>query len=309
MFRAGRVLALLAVVGFSAATARAQDQDFSKVEIKTEKVAEGLYALFGAGGNIGVSVGADGVFMIDDQYAPLSDKLLAAIKALSDKPLRFLVNTHWHGDHTGGNENFSKTGVVIVGHDNVRKRMSTNQFIAAFKMKVDPSPPVALPIITFSDTATFHFNGQEIDAFHVPPAHTDGDSALYFPGLNVLHTGDLFFNGLYPFIDVDSNGSIDGMIGAADKILPMINDQTKIIPGHGPVGTKADYAAFRDMLKTARDSVNALIQAGKSEEEAVAAKPMASLEEKWGKGFLNSDLFTQIVYKSLKANSGSDKGP
>ena len=305
MVRAGRVLALLAVVGWSAATLCAQEQDFSKVEIKSEKVAEGLYVLFGAGGNIGVSVGADGVFIIDDQYAPLSDKLLAAIKALSDKPLRFLLNTHWHGDHTGGNESFSKTGVVIVAHDNVRKRMSTNQFIAAFNMKVDASPPAALPIITFSDTATFHFNGQEIDAFHVPPAHTDGDSAIYFPGLNVLHTGDLFFNGLYPFIDVDSNGSVDGMIAAAEKILPMINDQTKIIPGHGPVATKADYAAFRDMLKAARTSVEALIKAGKSEEEAVAAKPLAPLDEKWGKGFLSSDLFTQIVYKSLKATSGN----
>ena len=176
-------------------------QDFSKVEIKTEKLAEGVWMLTGAGGNIGVFAGDDGVFMIDSQYAPLTDKIRAAIAAVTDKKIRFLLNTHWHGDHVGGNENLGKTGVVIVAQENVRKRMSTEQFNKMFDKKEPPSPAAALPLVTFVDSISFHVNGDEVEAFHVPPAHTDGDAIVYLRKANVLHMGDTFFNGMYPFVD------------------------------------------------------------------------------------------------------------
>src|SRR6185503_12175274 len=204
---------------FTAGTALAQQQDFSKVEVKSQKVAEGLYMLQGAGGNIGLSVGADAAFLVDDQYAPLTPKITAAVKALTDKPIKFVLNTHWHGDHTGGNENLGTAGTLIVAHDNVYRRMSTEQFITFFNEKVAASPKVALPVITFNDTLTFHLNGDDLHAFHVPPAHTDGDSIVHFRKADVIHMGDTFFNGMYPFIDVDSGGGIEGMIGAADKVL------------------------------------------------------------------------------------------
>src|SRR6266571_5451951 len=244
-----------------------QDQDFSKVQVSTLKVTDGVYMLAGAGGNIGVSAGEDGVFLIDDEYAPLTDKIKAAIAAISDKPIRFLLNTHWHGDHTGGNENLGQGGVLIVAHENVRKRMSVEQFIETFKMKVPASPKAALPLVTFTDAVTFHLNGDEIHSFHVPPAHTDGDSIIHFRKSNVVHMGDCFFNGLYPFIDVSSGGSIDGMIGAADRVLGMTDAATKIMPGHGPLADRAALADFRDMLETVRARVQPMVAAGKTLEQ------------------------------------------
>jgi len=279
--------------------ALAQQQDFSGVEIKVVPVAGGISMLEGQGGNLGVSVGEDGVFLIDDQYAPLTDKILAAIKGLSDRPIRFVLNTHWHGDHTGGNENLGKAGTLIVAHDNVRVRMSTEQFIKAFNSTVPKSPKDALPVVTFNDTVTFHLNGEEIHAFHVPPAHTDGDSVVHFRNADVVHTGDLFFNGLYPFIDVSSGGSVDGVIAAVEKILAMTGEGTKLIPGHGPLGTRADLIAYRDMLQSIRASVAALVAAGKNLEEVKAAGPTAAFDEKWGQGFLSPDNFLAIVYTSL----------
>ncbi|MFI5169976.1 MAG: MBL fold metallo-hydrolase, partial [Vicinamibacterales bacterium] len=181
-----------------------QQQDFSQVEIKAEKVTEGVYMLTGRGGNIGLSVGKSGSFLVDDQYAPLTDKILAVVKSVSPEPVRFLVNTHWHGDHTGGNENIGKAGVFIVAHENVRQRMSKEQFKAVFKSTTPPSPEAALPVVTFGEGVTFHWNGDEIRVYHVPPAHTDGDSIVVFRKANVVHMGDLFFNGMYPFIDVSS---------------------------------------------------------------------------------------------------------
>ena len=259
-----------------------QDEDFSKAEIATVTVAPGVAMLVGPGGNIGVSTGDDGVFLIDDEYAPLTDKVTAAISLLSDKPIRFLVNTHWHGDHTGGNENLGKAGVVIVAQENVRKRMSVEQFLEAFGEKVAPSPKVALPVITFTDAVTFHMNGDDIRVFHVAPAHTDGDSIIQFQRANVVHMGDVFFNGMYPFIDVSTGGDLEGMIAAVDQVLPMLDAGTKIIPGHGPVSDKATLGRYREMLAAVRDAVKPLVAAGKSRAEADCGE--ADAGSRWGLG-------------------------
>ena len=288
---------LLAAVAF-AAPAAAQGPDFEKVQIKTEKVAEGIWVLAGAGGNIGVSVGADGVFLIDDEWAPMTPKVKAAVAALSDRPLRFILNTHWHPDHTGGNKDLGEAGALIVAHDNVRLRMSSDQFIEALGMKFPPAPARALPVVTFNDAVTLHLNGDDVEAFHVPPAHTDGDAIVHFRRAGVVHMGDLFFNGMYPFVDLSSGGSFEGFIAAADRALAL-GEGTRIIPGHGPVGTRADLRAYRDMLVTVRDRVKPLVQAGKTPAEVVAAHPLADLDAKWGNGFMKPEKFVEIVAQSL----------
>ncbi len=279
----------------------AQQQDFSKVEVTSEKVAEGVYMLKGAGGNIGLSVGGDTAFLIDDEYAPLTPKIKAAVAALTDKPIRFVLNTHWHGDHTGGNKDMGEAGSLIVAHENVRRRMSTEQFIAAFNMREPAAPPKALPVVTFTDAVTFHLNGDEIHAFHVPPAHTDGDSVVHFRKADVIHAGDLFFNGMYPFIDLDTGGSVGGMIGGADRMLAIAGDQTRVIPGHGPLGNKADLKAFRDMLAATHDRVAALVKAGKTLGQVTAAAPTAEFDAKWGNGFFKPAQFVAILYKDATA--------
>ncbi|HEX9189280.1 MAG TPA: MBL fold metallo-hydrolase [Vicinamibacteria bacterium] len=289
---------LAALLCLAAAPALAQ-QDFSKVEVKAEKVADGLYMLTGAGGNMGLSVGKSGTYLIDDQYAPLTERILAAIRAITPDPVRFVVNTHWHGDHVGGNENMGRTGALLVAHENVRKRMSTEQFLAAFGRKVEPSPEAALPVVTFTDAVTFHWNGDEIRVHHVPPAHTDGDSIVHFVKADVVHTGDVFFNGGYPFIDTSSGGRIDGVIAAAERVLAGSSERTRIIPGHGPVATKADLQAYRDVLKTLRDRIAKLKAEGKTRDQVVAAKPTADHDAKWGGGFMKGDTFTGLAYDSL----------
>ena len=292
-------LRLAAVLALAAAPAVAQQQDFSKVEVKAEKLAEGVYMLTGAGGNIGLSVGKSGTFVIDDQYAPLTDRILAAIRAITPDPVRFVVNTHWHGDHTKGNENLDKTGTLLVAHENVRKRMSTEQFNALFDRKTPPSPEAALPVVTFTDAITFHWNGDEIQVHHVPPAHTDTDSIVHFVRADVVHMGDVFFNGSYPFVDTSSGGRIDGVIDAVDRALAGTGATTRFIPGHGPAGSRADLQAYRDVLKTLRDRVAKLKAEGKTRDQAVAAKPTADHDAKWGSGFMKGDTFTGIVYDSL----------
>ena len=277
-------------------------QDFSAVEIETVPVADGVYMLVGAGGNIGLSVGDDGAFVIDDQFAPLSEKIMAAIAAVSDADVKFLVNTHFHGDHVGGNEAFGAAGAVIIAHENVRARMSTDQFREIFDQPIPASPAGALPIVTFSDEMTFHWNGDTIRAIHVAPAHTDGDTILYFQNANVIHMGDTFFNGVYPFIDVSSNGDINGIIAAGYRALAIANEDTAIIPGHGPVSDAAGLAAWLDVLKVTRVSMQSLIDQGLSEDEAVAARPTAEFDEQFGGGFMNPENYNRLLYQSLTSN-------
>ena len=281
------------------ASITAHAQDWEAVEIQSEQLAEGVYMLTGRGGNLGLAVGPDGAFLIDDQYAPLTDRITAAIASITDQPVRFVLNTHWHGDHTGGNENLGNAGVLIVAHDNVRERMSTEQFMAFFDSKVPASPAAALPVVTFNDQAGFHLNGEHLRAIHVPLGHTDGDSMVWMERANVLHMGDLFFNGMYPFIDVDSGGSINGMIAGAAQALRMVNDETRIIPGHGPATDKAGLQAYHDMLVAVRDQVAGLKKAGKTLEEAIAAKPGGDYDAELGGGFIKPDAFITFVYRSL----------
>lgn len=268
-------------------------------EIQSAKVADGVYMLTGQGGNIGLSVGAQGAFLVDDQMAPLTDEILAAVAEVSAGPVRFVVNTHFHADHTGGNENLGKAGALIVAHDNVRKRLSVETFIATFDMRTPPAPEGALPVITFGDAVTFHWNGGEIRVAHVKRAHTDGDVLIHFAAQNVIHAGDVFFNGFYPFIDVAHGGTTNGTIAAMDAILAMADESTRIIPGHGPLGDVAAAKAFRDMLVTVRDRVRGLIDRGKSRDDVIAARPSADLDAEWGDGFLPPDVFVGAVYDGL----------
>lgn len=277
-------------------------QDFSTVEIETVPVADGVYMLVGSGGNIGLSIGEDGAFVIDDQFAPLSEKIMAAIAAVTDADVKFLVNTHFHGDHVGGNEAFGAAGAVIIAHENVRARMSTDQFREIFNQPIPASPVGALPIVTFSDEMTFHWNGDTIRAIHVAPAHTDGDTILYFQNANVIHMGDTFFNGFYPFIDVSSDGDIDGIIAAGYRALAISNEDTAIIPGHGPLSDAAGLAAWLEMLKVTRVNMQSLIDQGLSEDEAVAARPTAESDEQYGGGFMNPENYNRLLYQSLIRN-------
>jgi glyoxylase-like metal-dependent hydrolase (beta-lactamase superfamily II) len=276
-----------------------QQQDFSKVQIQTVDVAPGVHMLVGSGGNIGVSSGSDGVLIIDDQYAPLTDKIRAAVGAISKDPIRFVVNTHWHGDHTGGNENLGGAGAVIVAHENVRRRMSTEQVSEFFKRTTPASPKAALPVMTFAEDVSFHVNGDELHVFHVDPAHTDGDSIIHWKNANVFHMGDLYFSGGFPFIDLDSGGSVDGVISATEKVLALANDSSKIIPGHGPLSNKKELTAYRDMLKTIRSRIQSQVTAGKSLEEVKASGPTKEWDETLGKGFINGERLTEFVYRSL----------
>ena len=290
---------ILAAALLAALTAAAQDQDFSKVEIRTTPLTDHVYMLMGAGGNLAVSAGDDAVFLVDDQFAPLTEKIAAAIGKISPKPVKFVINTHWHFDHTGGNENLGKGGTLIFAHENVRRRMDSEQFIAFMNMKQPPSPKAALPVVTFTASMSFHLNGEEIRAIHVANAHTDGDAIIHFTGSDVIHMGDVFFNGMYPFIDASSGGSIDGMVAACDQGLALANDRTKIIPGHGPLGDRAQLREYRDMLATIAARIKPLVAAGRSVEQVVAAKPTAGFDEKFGKGFVGPDKFVEMVAGSL----------
>ena len=290
----------LAILAMALCSASIGAQNLDKVQIKTEKLSETSYMLTGAGGNLGLSVGEDAVFLVDDQYAPMSSKIRAAVAAISKKPVKFVVNTHWHDDHTGGNEALGKNDTVIVAHENVRKRMSTGQLVEFLGNNVKPFPKVALPVVTFTRDVSFHLNGDEISVVHVPSAHTDGDAFVHFKKDNVVHMGDLFFNKLYPFIDTSSGGRVEGVIAAVDLVLARTNDATRFIPGHGPLASKADLVAYRSMLETISGRIRAMTLEGKTLEQVIAAKPTADFDPVWGKGFLPPARFTEMVYKNLK---------
>lgn len=279
------------------ASALAQ-QNFDDVEIQVIPLASGIHMLVGAGGNLAVSSGPDGVFLVDDQFAPLTDKIRAAIATLSDGPLRFVLNTHWHSDHTGGNENLGKAGALIVAHDRVRTRLSVDQFMEAFG-RVPASPPEALPVITFGQDVTFHLNGHDVHVFHVESAHTDGDSIVHFRGANVIHMGDTFWSSRYPFIDLGTGGSIDGTIAAAERVLSLSDENTRIVPGHGPLSDRADLERYRDMLAAIRDRVKSAVEAGGDLAAVLAAKPSADFDAVWETPRMDGEGFVRSVYASL----------
>ncbi|UTW55516.1 MBL fold metallo-hydrolase [Kordiimonas sp. SCSIO 12610] len=291
-----KVLSSLAAATILTGTAFSQDDRFAGVEVTAEHVRGNIHVLFGAGGNIGVSLGEDGVYIVDDQFAPLSDKIRAAIKGLSDKPIKYVINTHFHGDHTGGNENFGKTGSVIVAHDNVRVRMAPRVFEATENKLGEKS----LPVVTFNDEMSLHLNGEETRIVHVSRAHTDGDSLVYFKGNNVLHMGDTFFANRFPFIDTRSGGTIGGLIETIATAIDISNSDTLIIPGHGPVSKKPLLIEYYQMLIESRDRVVKLKNEGKSLEEIVAMKPLADMDARWQTDNAEwPDRYVGFIYSSL----------
>ncbi|MEY4931746.1 MAG: hypothetical protein RLZZ403_66 [Pseudomonadota bacterium] len=294
--------ALLFTSGLMPALAQ---QDFSAVQIKPEQVAPGVYMLAGSGGNMSLLIGPDGAILVDDQYAPLTTKILAAVRGLTDKPLRLVVNTHWHGDHTGGNENLAALGLPIVAHVNVRTRLSTPQKLPLFRYDGPAAPAAALPIVTFTDGLTLNLNGETVRLIHVPNAHTDGDAIVHYQNANVFHMADVFWNGAYPRIDAGkdgSGGSLQGTIAAVERVLAMSNATSRFIPGHGPLPAPGPAAlrTYLDVLKKSRDSVQKLIDQGLTEDQAVAAQPTREFDATWGTGYIKPDVFVRIVYRSLK---------
>jgi len=292
-----RFLTLLFLCAAFAVSAAAQNPDYSKVEIKATKVAGNIYMLEGAGGNIGVSVGTDGILIVDDQYAPLSEKIRTALKGLNQGKLRFILNTHWHGDHTGGNASFSPEATIIA-HDNVRKRMSSEQRIELFKSTVPASPKEALPIITFDQSLSVHFNGEDIRAIHYPHGHTDGDAVIFFTSSNVVHLGDDFFAGRFPFVDVDNGGSVIGLTKNIGEIIPKIPAGAKLIPGHGPLSTIDDLKAYHRMLLETTDVVRKKVAAGKTLDQ-IKSEGLPDEWKSWGAGFIKTDVWIELIHISL----------
>ena len=273
------------------------EEDFSAVEIRTTRLSDSVYMLEGSGGNIGVCVGEDGTFIVDDQFAPLTDKITTAIAQLTDQPLGFVINTHWHYDHTDGNENLGEAGALIVSHENSRRRMETDQFLELFGRSQPAYSAAGLPKITFSRSMSFHLNGEVIDVFHRGAAHTDGDAVIYFRSSNIVHAGDVFVRYGFPYIDQPNGGSIQGMIRTVEYLASITDAGTKFIPGHGQLSTRDDLLAYGAMLRTIRDRVQAQINQGRSLNQVIASNPTAGYEER---GTGRAD-FAKIVYDSLRS--------
>jgi len=271
----------------------------SAQEIGSVKVNDNIHIITGKGGNIGLLIGEDGTFLIDDKFAPMNDAIMAEIKKLGGSTPRFVINTHYHGDHTGGNDKLGKMGSTIISHTNARERMTKDIFIKAFNKTVPAKSREGLPVITFTRDISFHLNGKAVNVIHVPSAHTDGDSFIHFRDDNVIHTGDAMFNGFYPFIDVPHGGTVKGMIAAVDQILELADDNTKIIPGHGPLAGKKDLIGFRAMLATVQQRLGKLKAAGKTATQAIAEKPLADLDKEWSDGLFKTDRWIEIIYDGI----------
>ena len=274
------------------------ETDYKDVSITTHKVTDHIYMLEGEGGNIGISTGEDGVLMIDTQFAPLADKIRAAVRELSDKDIKYVINTHYHHDHTDGNKAFGAEAVVIA-HENVRDSLEKGRTVEMFQREIPPQPKAALPDITFEDSLSVHVNGNEVLVMYFPNSHTDTDSVVFFLDENVVHTGDLLFNGMYPFVDIPGGGSVQGLIANLDVILDLIDEDTKIIPGHGPLAEWQDLKDFRDMLVETSDIVHERIQKWMSLDEIKAAGLPEEIVERWGNGFLNTEQWIGILHASL----------
>jgi glyoxylase-like metal-dependent hydrolase (beta-lactamase superfamily II) len=292
---------LLLIVSLLFAVTASAQTDYSKVQMKATKVAGNVYMLEGAGGNIGVSVGDDGLLIVDDQFAPLADKIRAALKGIADKKLHFILNTHWHGDHTGGNVAFGPEATIIA-HDNVRKRLATEQKSTVFNSTTPPSPKEALPVITFDQTLTVHFNGEEIRAIHYPKGHTDGDSVIFFSTSNVVHLGDDFFAGRFPFVDLESGGSVEGLVKNIGELVAKIPADAKLIPGHGPISSLDDLKSYHRMLQQTTEIVRGKIKAGKTLDQ-IKSEGLPAEWAPWGAGFIKTDRWVETIYKSLTAKN------
>jgi glyoxylase-like metal-dependent hydrolase (beta-lactamase superfamily II) len=276
-------------------------QDFEKVQIQTIQVTDGVYMLLGAGGNIGVSVGEDGILLVDTQFAELIEKIKSAISKIGEGPIRIVFNTNWHYDHSYGNEPLGKSGALIIAHENTRKRMTSEQYFEDFDTKIPVFPEEALPVMTFKNSLTLHFNGDEIDVIHCENAHSDADILIHFRKANVIHTGDLYFSSTYPYIDVSHGGSIDGMITAAERIIGMADENTKIIPGHGSLSNLEGLKNYRDMLITLRDRIKSQVNEGKTLEEVIASKPTVDFDKDWAQG-ISPEMIVKIIYNDLAKN-------
>jgi glyoxylase-like metal-dependent hydrolase (beta-lactamase superfamily II) len=275
---------------------------FEDVTIRTTHVAGQVHMLEGRGGNLAVFAGEDGILLVDDQYAPMSEKIREAVSSIHPGPLRFLINTHYHADHTEGNEEVAEPVTVVFAHDNVRQRLTADQFIAGIDYTMKAAPEGDLPVVTFSERLTFHFNGEAVTAHHTAHAHTDGDSIIHFPDSNVVHMGDVFFNGLYPLIDVNAGGSVQGTIDAVQFALGLCRPETQVIPGHGPLGNCADLESYGQMLADTRKAVGDLLDQGKSLEEIIAARPTQRFDERYGQGFIKPDVYVKLLHASLTAD-------
>jgi cyclase len=299
MTRKLRIQSALLLLALAAGSAAAQERDFSNVQVKATKVAGNVYMLEGAGGNIGASVGPDGILIVDDQFAPLAEKIRIALRGLDPGNLEFVLNTHWHGDHTGGNPVFGKEATIIA-HDNVRKRLATGQTVMG--ETIPPSPKEALPVITFGESLSIHFNGEEIKAIHFPHGHTDGDSVIFFTGANVVHMGDDFFVGRFPFVDLASGGSVQGLIANIEKVMAQISAETKIIPGHGPLSTPADLKSYHQMLVETSGIVQTKMAAGK-DLATIQKEGLPEEWKEWGSGFVKTDFWIETIHGSLQGKA------